>query len=114
MAENLFADLREIVLDEVVLLCPALRQDALERIEVIPARDPTHGDVATNAALIAAKPLGSPPREIASALAARLMLRSQIAGAEPAGPGFVNLTLDQTVLQNQIPIIQRCAVAGRP
>lgn len=111
MAENLFADLREIVLDEVVLLCPALRQDALERIEVIPARDPTHGDVATNAALIAAKALGSPPREIASALAARLMLRSQIAGAEPAGPGFVNLTLDQTVLQNQIPIILRAGAA---
>ncbi|MDD2878587.1 MAG: arginine--tRNA ligase [Acidiphilium sp.] len=111
MSENLFTDLRTIVLDTVTSLYPDLGAEHLARIEITPTREAAHGDVATNAALIAAKPLGKKPREIADALAARLLTRADIAKAEPAGPGFVNLTLDARVWQAQLPTILRTGEA---
>ncbi|MBM3507887.1 MAG: arginine--tRNA ligase [Alphaproteobacteria bacterium] len=58
-----------------------------------PPKDPKHGDVSTNAAMVLAKAAGKPPREIATALAARLRSYSDTDGAEVAGPGFLNLRL---------------------
>ncbi|HEX7388934.1 MAG TPA: arginine--tRNA ligase, partial [Acidiphilium sp.] len=111
MTENLFADLRSIVLAELSALHPGLAEDVLARIEVTPTRDAAHGDAATNAALIAAKPLGMAPRDIAAGLAERLGARSEIAKAEPAGPGFVNVTLDRAVWHWQIAAILRAGEA---
>ncbi|MCF3947078.1 arginine--tRNA ligase [Acidiphilium sp. AL] len=111
MSENLFAELRGIVLTELATLHPGLPEDALSRIEITLARDPAHGDAATNAALIAARPLGLPPREIAAGLAVKLAAREEIASAEPAGPGFVNVTLDHTVWHAQLPAILRAGEA---
>ncbi|MHB1303652.1 MAG: arginine--tRNA ligase [Acidiphilium sp.] len=105
MTENLFADLRNTVLAETARLFPALPEEAHARIEATPTREAAHGDMATNAALIAAKPLGQPPREIAAALAEALAARPEIARAEPAGPGFVNITLRETVWQAQVATI---------
>lgn len=65
----------------------------LERIAAEPPRDPTHGDVATNAAMVLAKPLGRKPRELAMYLAVRLEADPDVASVEVAGPGFVNLRL---------------------
>ncbi|WP_342642275.1 arginine--tRNA ligase [Rhodoligotrophos ferricapiens] len=65
----------------------------LSRIVVEPPRDPSHGDVSTNAALILAKPTGRKPREIATDLALELQGEDGVASAEVAGPGFVNLRL---------------------
>ena len=62
-------------------------------ITVEPPRDPAHGDMATNAAMVLAKPAGLKPRDIATALAARLEADARIASAEVAGPGFLNLRL---------------------
>jgi arginyl-tRNA synthetase len=56
-------------------------------------RNPEHGDYATNVALRTAKKAGVPPRELAGWLAAALAGREGIAGAEIAGPGFINLRL---------------------
>jgi arginyl-tRNA synthetase len=61
--------------------------------------------MASNAAMVVAKPVGKNPREIATALAEALNRRAGIAKAEPAGPGFVNLTLDAALLRQQLPVI---------
>ena len=68
---------------------PAGTNPALER-----PRDPSHGDWATNLAMILAKPLGRKPREVADALVAALDLAAAgVADASVAGPGFINLRL---------------------
>ncbi|MBK6802406.1 arginine--tRNA ligase [Novosphingobium sp.] len=63
-------------------------------VAVEPPRDPSHGDLATNAAMVLAKPAGSNPRALAEALAAELRKVPGVTGVEIAGPGFLNLRLD--------------------
>ncbi len=63
----------------------------LSRVTVEPPRDPAHGDLATNAAMVLAKPLGMKPRELATSIAVRLARDPDIETAEVAGPGFINL-----------------------
>jgi arginyl-tRNA synthetase len=72
---------------------------SLEAVTVEPPRDAAHGDMATNAAMVLAKPAGLKPRDIADALAARLTDDPRIAAAEVAGPGFLNLRLAPGVWQ---------------
>ncbi len=62
-------------------------------IAVEPPRDPSHGDLATNAAMVLAKPAGMNPRALADLLVAELARLPQVASAEVAGPGFINLRL---------------------
>lgn len=62
------------------------------RITVEPPRDASHGDLATNAAMLLAKPFGEKPRDLAEALAARLS-GGDVTSVEIAGPGFINLRL---------------------
>jgi arginyl-tRNA synthetase len=64
------------------------------RVTVEPPRDPSHGDVATNAAMLLAKEAGTNPRHLAAQLIGPI---SEIAGvetAEVAGPGFINLKME--------------------
>jgi arginyl-tRNA synthetase len=103
--ENLFAALRGEVLIALEALAPGLAPDVLARVEVTPTKDPAHGDMATNAAMIAAKPASKNPRELAAGLVEKLSAHSSIAKAEAAGPGFVNLTLSPALLLAQIPLI---------
>ncbi len=63
-------------------------------VAVEPPRDPSHGDLATNAAMVLAKPAGTNPRALAEALAGELRKVPGVTGAEIAGPGFLNLRLD--------------------
>jgi len=63
-------------------------------ITVEPPRDPSHGDLATNAAMVLAKPAGLNPRALAEALVAELAKAPGVTSAEIAGPGFINLRLD--------------------
>src|SRR5579863_503602 len=65
----------------------------LSRVAVEPPRDAAHGDVATNAAMVLAKPAGKNPRALATLLAERLKGESEITAAEVAGPGFINLRI---------------------
>ncbi len=65
----------------------------LARVVVEPPRDPAHGDVSTNAAMVLAKPAGLKPRDLAETVAARLGEDGDVASAEVAGPGFINLRL---------------------
>lgn len=71
-------------------------------VTVEPPRDASHGDLATNAAMVLAKPAGMNPRALAEALVAALRTKPGIAAAEVAGPGFINLKLADSVWHAQI------------
>jgi arginyl-tRNA synthetase len=58
-----------------------------------PPRDPAHGDIATNAAMVLAKAARKKPRDIAEALLARLKANPDVVEGAVAGPGFINLKL---------------------
>jgi len=64
------------------------------RIVVEPPRDPSHGDMATNAAMVLAKDAGKKPRELAQAIAHGLAADDLVQTVDVAGPGFINLTLE--------------------
>ena len=89
--QHLFAD----VLTRVRAAC-ALELGAaadLSRVVVEPPKDPTHGDMATNAAMVLAREAKTKPRELAEKIAGRLRADDLIASVEVAGPGFINLAL---------------------
>ncbi|WP_319531756.1 arginine--tRNA ligase [uncultured Cohaesibacter sp.] len=65
----------------------------LSRVSVEPPRDASHGDLATNAAMVLAKQVGAKPRDVADKIVAILAEDKDVAKAEVAGPGFINLTL---------------------
>lgn len=69
----------------------------LARVVVEPTKDPAHGDLATNAAMVLAKDAGTNPRALATLLVEELSKDPEIAKAEIAGPGFINLTLQPAV-----------------
>jgi arginyl-tRNA synthetase len=73
----------------------ALDPDAIPEPTLERPRLPEHGDWATNVALVLAKAAKAPPRAVAEAMAAHLELPDWVAGIEVAGPGFVNVRLDQ-------------------
>ncbi len=62
---------------------------------VEPPRDPSHGDITTNAAMALAKPAKANPREIAAKIAVKLADNPDIESIEIAGPGFINMRLSQ-------------------
>jgi arginyl-tRNA synthetase len=64
---------------------------------VEPPRDPSHGDLATNVAMILAKRAGVNPKALAEKIAVQLSADAEVAKAEVAGPGFINLTLKPDV-----------------
>src|SRR5215470_471084 len=93
---NLFAHFHDVVAADLLALAEtgALPEGLdLSRISVEPPRDPAHGDLSTNAAMVLAKPAGKNPRELAQQLAERLRRHNDIVSAEIAGPGFLNLRL---------------------
>lgn len=65
-------------------------------VTVEPPRDPSHGDLATNAAMVLAKPAGTNPRVLAEALVAELVKLPHVTDAQIAGPGFINLRLAES------------------
>ena len=65
----------------------------IEKVTVEPPRDPSHGDLSTNAAMVLAKTLGMNPRELAGKLIEQLQGSENIESLEIAGPGFINMRL---------------------
>ena len=110
---NLFSDIRDLVIAALESMVadgslPAGLDFAAVAVE--PPRDALHGDMATNAAMVLAKPAALQPRVIAESLAARLMADPRIAGADVAGPGFLNLRLDPVIWQG---LIRSALVSGK-
>jgi arginyl-tRNA synthetase len=89
---DLFIYFRDIVIAELATLSLPAGLD-LSRVAVEPPRDPSHGDLSTNAAMVLAKPAGLAPRALAASLVARLQRHPEVTLAEVAGPGFINLRL---------------------
>jgi len=83
-------------------LAPGIERGA---VAVEPPRDPAHGDLATNAAMVLAKRAGTNPRALAEAIAPRLAALDQVAGAEVAGPGFINIRLGRAVWEEELAAI---------
>ena len=77
----------------------------LRAVAVEPPRDASHGDLATNAGLVLAKPAGLKPRDIAVMLALKLNRLPEVESAEVAGPGFLNLRLHADVWRAEITAI---------
>ncbi|MGL4280724.1 MAG: arginine--tRNA ligase [Albidovulum sp.] len=110
---NLFAETRALVvgvLNDMVAAGELPQGLDFAAVAVEPPRDAAHGDMATNAAMVLAKPAGAQPRVIADKLAARLQGRGGITSAEVAGPGFLNLRLSPASWQG---VIRAALDAGR-
>ncbi|MCH1470043.1 MAG: arginine--tRNA ligase [Planktomarina sp.] len=93
---NLFAEIRSLVIDSLQhMQTQGDLPDGLsfDAVTVEPPRDAAHGDMATNAAMVLAKPSKCKPRDIAEKLAALLSADPRLASVEVAGPGFLNLRL---------------------
>ncbi|HEY0445723.1 MAG TPA: arginine--tRNA ligase [Allosphingosinicella sp.] len=90
------------VLDELAgagELPPGLDRKA---VAVEPPRDPAHGDLATNAAMVLAKAAGTNPRALAGLIAPRLGALGEVRSTEIAGPGFINIRLDRAVWEEEL------------
>ncbi len=93
---NLFAEIKTVVLDAVTHLAAEgvlPGEPATANVTVEPPRDANHGDMATNAAMVLAKPAGLKPRDLAEKLVPLLEADSRIDEVTVAGPGFINLRL---------------------
>jgi arginyl-tRNA synthetase len=96
---NIFATVhaRVIAANEALIASGALPALDLSRVLVEPPRDATHGDMATNAAMVLAKDAKKKPRELADLIADKLRADDLIETVDVAGPGFINLTLKPAV-----------------
>ncbi|WP_425070804.1 DALR anticodon-binding domain-containing protein [Sagittula sp. S175] len=99
---NVFADMRDLVLVAIArLVAEGALPEGLDLSAVMtePPRDALHGEMATNAAMVLARPARMRPREIAAALVAVLREDARVLAADVAGPGFVNMRLAPEVWQ---------------
>jgi len=78
-----------------------------KNVAVEPPRDPAHGDLATNAAMVLAKPAGTNPRVLAERIAAKLGEIPAVRSVEVAGPGFINLRLSPDAWRDELRTILR-------
>src|SRR4051812_25276547 len=93
---NLFAHFQTLIEQALGAMAEAGEIPAgldFARVTAEPPRDPAHGDIATNAAMVLAKPAGMAPRQLADKLAKRLAATQDVAQVDVAGPGFINLKL---------------------
>ena len=74
-------------------------------VTVEPPRDASHGDLATNAAMVLAKPAGTNPRALADAIVTKLQALDEVDSASIAGPGFINLTLNDPTWRAELAAI---------
>jgi arginyl-tRNA synthetase len=74
-------------------------------VTVEPPRDVSHGDLATNAAMVLAKPAGMNPRALAELIAPKLEALAEVEKAEIAGPGFINLRLSDASWRDELQAI---------
>ena len=94
---DIFADFAARVAVALRTLYPEASAEPIARAVVEPPRDPGHGDLSSNAAMVMAKPLGKNPREIASALAEHFKSDPDVETVDVAGPGFLNFRLGEPV-----------------
>jgi arginyl-tRNA synthetase len=109
-SQHLFAT----VLARVHAVCSTLAAEGgwpanvdLSRVVVEPPRDASHGDMATNAAMVLAREARAKPRDLAEQIAGKLRADDLIASVDIAGPGFINLTLKASVWSDALRTVLR-------
>ncbi|NUS67524.1 MAG: arginine--tRNA ligase [Ensifer adhaerens] len=110
---NLFTDFESRIKDILETL-ESVREKRSEldfgRVNVEPPRDPSHGDVATNAAMVLAKPLGMNPRALAELIVEKLKQDPEVTDVSVAGPGFINVRLSVSYWQKLLSGMARAGV----
>ena len=102
---DIFSEFRAAILDALAAMVAAgdvqgdLKTDS---VSAEPPRNPSHGDIASNAAMVIAKQAGQKPRDLAELLAERLKADARIDAVEVAGPGFINLRLSAAFWQSRV------------
>ena len=111
---NVFAEIRTKILSviEAEIAAGGLPVGLkLGAITAEPPRDPSHGDVSTNAAMVLAKPAHMKPRDVAEKIVARLSNLDGITSADIAGPGFINLKLEPSNWQSVVREVLKTGIA---
>ena len=102
-----YAALLDGVLDDLVAEGALPAKLDRKNVTVEPPRDPAHGDLATNAAMVLAKPAGTNPRALAEAIKPKLEALPPVTSVEVAGPGFINLRLNPDAWRDELRTILR-------
>jgi arginyl-tRNA synthetase len=102
-----YAALLDGVLDDLVASGALPAELDRKNVTVEPPRDPSHGDLATNAAMVLAKGAGRSPRALAEAIKPRLEALPPVTSVEIAGPGFINLRLAPDAWRDELKTILR-------
>ncbi|MDO1585097.1 arginine--tRNA ligase [Rhizobium oryzicola] len=110
---NLFADFEQRIKSALLTLDLVKEKGEgvdFSRLVVEPPRDQSHGDVATNAAMVLSKPLGTNPRALADLIAERLKQDPDVVEVTVAGPGFINIRLSKAYWQRLLAVIIKSGV----
>ena len=105
---NIFNEFREVLVKQIRGLASEGAIDDpvdLSRVAVEPPRDPAHGDLSTNAAMVLAKQVQEKPRDLAEKIAAKLREVENVTEVEVAGPGFINIRMRMEYWLEQLPHI---------
>ncbi|MCF8474475.1 MAG: arginine--tRNA ligase [Emcibacter sp.] len=74
----------------------------LKNVTIEPPRDNTHGDISTNIAMVLTKQARLKPRDIAEMVATEIRSMTDVKKVDVAGPGFINITLQQNIIQSEV------------
>ncbi|MDF1686943.1 MAG: arginine--tRNA ligase [Parvibaculaceae bacterium] len=102
---NIFQHFLSVLLDQLHALQAegVLGSDiVLDKVAVEPPRDASHGDLATNAAMVLSKAAGMKPRDLAGKISEKLTATGQFSSVDIAGPGFINMSLSDAFWQGQV------------
>ena len=100
-----FSALLDGILDELAADGTLPADTNRKAVAVEPPRDPAHGDLATNAAMVLAKAAGTNPRALAEAILPKLEAIPAVTSVEIAGPGFINLRLAEDAWRDELTTI---------
>ncbi|HKC02895.1 MAG TPA: arginine--tRNA ligase [Sphingomicrobium sp.] len=102
-----YAALLDGVLDDLIADGTLPAELDRKNVTVEPPRDPSHGDLSTNAAMVLAKAAGTNPRALAEAIKPKLEALPPVTLVEIAGPGFINLRLTPDAWRDELKTILR-------
>lgn len=102
-----YAALLDGVLDNLVAEGSLPPELSRTNVTIEPPRDPSHGDLATNAAMVLAKPAGTNPRALAELIKAKVEELPPVTSVEIAGPGFINIRLAADAWRDELRTILR-------
>ena len=100
-----YSELLDEILDQLVSEGALPAEANRKAVSVEPPRDPSHGDLATNAAMVLAKGAGTNPRALAGLIAPKLEALPGVTSVEIAGPGFINIRLGEGSWRDELTTI---------